>query len=114
MRIMVITHEAYCSAQRFFLSGEPDRGLAASRRPFGAVRFPGSPDRHRAIPSRQRSSSMPSYRKNTTNQPTTKVSTFSQDLTKVREVFAAEPRPRKLQTRQIANAIHAEPIRYLV
>ena len=82
MRIMVITHEAYCSAQRFFLSGEPDRGLAASRRPFGAVRFPGSPDRHRAIPSRQRSSSMPSYRKNTTNQPTTKVSTLSQDLTR--------------------------------
>ena len=68
-------------ARRFSLSGEPARGLAASRHPFGAVRLTGSPDRRRATLSRQRSAFKPSYRKNTTKQQTTKVSTLSQDLT---------------------------------
>ena len=67
--------------RRFSLSGEPARGLAASRRPFGDVRFSGSPDRWCATPAEQRSASMPPYRKSHTNQPTTKVSTLSQDLT---------------------------------
>ena len=67
--------------RRFSLSGEPDRGLAASRRPFGDVRFSGSPDRWRVTPAEQCSASKPPYRKSHRNQPTTKVSTLSQDLT---------------------------------
>ena len=68
-------------ARSFSLSGEPSRGLAASRRPFGAVRFTGSPDRRRDTPTGQHSAFKPTYRKSTTNQQTTKVSTLSQDLT---------------------------------
>ena len=68
-------------ARSFSLSGEPSRGLAASRRPSGAVRFPGSPDRRRDTPAGQHSAFKPTYRKSTTNQQTTKVSTLSQDLT---------------------------------
>ena len=68
-------------ARRFSLSGEPARGLAASRHPFGAVRFTGSPDRRRDTPTGQHSAFKPTYRKSTTNQQTTKVSTLSQDLT---------------------------------
>ncbi len=64
-------------ARRFSLSGEPARGLAASRRPSGAVRFTGSPDRHRATPTKQLSAIKPPYRKRTTNQQTKKVSTLS-------------------------------------
>ena len=39
--------------RRFSLSGEPARGLAASRRPFGDGRFSGSPDRWCATPPRR-------------------------------------------------------------
>ena len=69
-------------ARSFSLSGEPSRGLAASRRPSGAVRFTGSPDRRRDTPAGQHSAFKPTYRKSTTNQQTTKVSTLSQDLTR--------------------------------
>ena len=73
-------------ARSFSLSGEPSRGLAASRRPFGAVRFTGSPDRRRDTPTGQHSAFKPTYRKSTTNQQTTKVSTLSQDLTALKTI----------------------------
>ena len=73
-------------ARSFSLSGEPSRGLAASRRPFGAVRFTGSPDRRRDTPTGQHSAFKPTYRKSTTNQQTPKVSTLSQDLTALKTI----------------------------
>ena len=68
-------------ARSFSLSGEPARGLGASRRPFGDVRFTGSPARCDDAPAGQCPPLPRLYRGTTTKQQPMKVSTLSQDLT---------------------------------
>ena len=65
------------------MAGEPARGLGASRRPFGDVRFTGSPARCDDAPAGQCPPLPRLYRGTTTKQQPTKVSTLSQDLTKM-------------------------------
>lgn len=69
------------SAGRFHLAGELARGLGASRRPSGGVRFTGSPAKCRAHHSNRRPAYPCLHRETATKQSTTKVSTLSQDLT---------------------------------
>ncbi len=68
-------------ARRISLAGEPARGLGASRRPFGDVRFTGSPARCDGAHAGQRPTLPRLYRGTTTKQQPMKVSTLSQDLT---------------------------------
>ena len=64
-----------------FLAGEPARGLGASRRPSGDVRFTGSPARYGARTFGRCFASTRHHRKNIAVQSHTKVSTLNQDLT---------------------------------
>ena len=64
-----------------FLAGEPARGLGASRRPSGDVRFTGSPARYGARTFGRCFASTLHHRKNIAVQSYTKVSTLNQDLT---------------------------------
>ena len=64
-----------------FLAGEPARGLGASRRPSGDVRFTGSPARYGARTFGRCFASTLHHRKNIAVQSHTKVSTLNQDLT---------------------------------
>ena len=64
-----------------FLAGEPARGLGASRRPSGDVRFTGSPARYGARTFGRCFASARHHRKNIAVQSHTKVSTLNQDLT---------------------------------
>ena len=64
-----------------FLAGEPARGLGASRRPSGDVRFTGSPARYGARTFGRCFVSTLHHRKNIAVQSHTKVSTLNQDLT---------------------------------
>ena len=68
-------------AGRVSLAEEPSRGLGASRRPFGDVRFTGPSARYDDIPSGQQSKFPRHCRETTAKHQTTKVSTLSQDLT---------------------------------
>lgn len=64
-----------------YLAGEPARGLGASRRPSGDVRFTGSPARYGARTFGRCFASTLHHRKNIAVQSHTKVSTLNQDLT---------------------------------
>ena len=70
-------------ATPFTLAGDPSRGLGASRRPFGDVRFDVSPASHGTSPSGQHSRRLSPTNQPTTKQSITKVSTLNQDLTEL-------------------------------
>ena len=82
------------SAGRFHLAGELARGLGASRRPSGGVRFTGSPAKYRAHHSNRRPAYPCLHRETATKQSTTKVSTLSQDLTACLGVHSTGSDPR--------------------
>ena len=72
-----------------YLAGEPARGLGASRRPSGDVRFTGSLAGYGARTFGRCFASTLHHRKNIAVQSHTKVSTLNQDLTKRRPTSAA-------------------------
>ena len=91
---------ARLGAGRISLAGEPARGLGASRRPFGDVRFTGSPARCDDAHAGQCPPLPRHYRGTTTKQQPMKVSTLSQDLTRQNFVLMRVSGENEILTRR--------------